>query len=516
MNKRFKMSAVAGALASGLLVAGCGGGDANLAPKTVTLDLSATPSSLPLNTDGEGPSIGGQYTTTIDVEVRNAPGAQIGCRLTDASVGVAALFYLDGDDLVDGEDHDEDNGDEGDNDAENGGSDPEFSAYRSITLDQNAGGASFHLHVTATSEEQLQHTDQAKVRCTVQDPHRDFNDEVSDTVSVQIGDDAGTASLAAAPADDRLRLQPQDANVLVRAGQDGAGQLEIEAELVDASGHPVTDPEDGQHNLLARIVPADSAAEAGAELDARGRAGDLVPLATAGGVASFTVTSGEQAGPLLIEVLADDANGIVDDGLAEPMRAVLTVPVVDSLQADAPARIATAVLRDATQGVAYSAPLEAQGGEAPYAWALDAGSELPAGLTLDASGAISGVAEQAGEFEFDVVVTDAGGGEHRSTAKLNVASATAEDLRLQVEQLPGGTAGACDPGTAQTLDGSTPRVVDAAGNLSSDPAAGAVIDSGVVTLDAASCTEGTHFGALTVEDDRGTRVTEFLGFTINP
>ena len=56
-------------------------------------------------------------------------------------------------------------------------------------------------------------------------------------------------------------------------------------------------------------------------------------------------------------------------------------------------------------GVDYSQSLTTMGGTAPYTW-LHTGGSLPGGLSLDASGAITGMPDIDGTFDFTVQVTD--------------------------------------------------------------------------------------------------------------
>lgn len=76
-----------------------------------------------------------------------------------------------------------------------------------------------------------------------------------------------------------------------------------------------------------------------------------------------------------------------------------------------PLAVATVALPPGTLWTPYSVTLEASGGTDPYTWSLDAGSELPGNLWLavDGSGYIGGVASEAGEFTFTVIVEDAAG-----------------------------------------------------------------------------------------------------------
>lgn len=64
-------------------------------------------------------------------------------------------------------------------------------------------------------------------------------------------------------------------------------------------------------------------------------------------------------------------------------------------------------LPSAEFGRSYSASLVAVGGKAPYAWSLGAGAALPVGLALAPDGTVEGRANEVGDFQVAVVVTDA-------------------------------------------------------------------------------------------------------------
>ncbi|HEY2572668.1 MAG TPA: Ig domain-containing protein [Verrucomicrobiaceae bacterium] len=70
--------------------------------------------------------------------------------------------------------------------------------------------------------------------------------------------------------------------------------------------------------------------------------------------------------------------------------------------------ILTEGLADATVGTSYDAQLSAEGGTPPYRWSVGAGA--PAGITLDgATGKISGTPKDAGEFSFEITLSDQDG-----------------------------------------------------------------------------------------------------------
>jgi hypothetical protein len=82
----------------------------------------------------------------------------------------------------------------------------------------------------------------------------------------------------------------------------------------------------------------------------------------------------------------------------------------------------------------YEATLDATGGVPPYHWEISSG-ELPAGLDLNpASGLISGIPSETGQFEFVVTVSDSAEPAH--TATRNFAIGSVEALALEWSSKP--------------------------------------------------------------------------------
>ena len=85
--------------------------------------------------------------------------------------------------------------------------------------------------------------------------------------------------------------------------------------------------------------------------------------------------------------------------------------------------ITTNSLPDGTLNQSYSQTLGATGGTQPYIWSIASGA-LPAGLQLNAAtGGISGTATSAGNFAFDVLVTDAQQAVSRRTLSISITNA---------------------------------------------------------------------------------------------
>ncbi|MEP7341021.1 MAG: putative Ig domain-containing protein [Acidobacteriota bacterium] len=118
-----------------------------------------------------------------------------------------------------------------------------------------------------------------------------------------------------------------------------------------------------------------------------------------------TVPNGAVTGPITIS----------RTGCADAQTAAFTVIVCSTIN------IAPASLPDGTGGVAYSQTPTASGGTAPYSFAVTAGS-LPGGLTLASGGAISGMPNVAGTFNFTITATDANGCIGARSYTINIAA----------------------------------------------------------------------------------------------
>lgn len=90
----------------------------------------------------------------------------------------------------------------------------------------------------------------------------------------------------------------------------------------------------------------------------------------------------------------------------------------------------TAPISTAQVGVSYNSSVTASGGIPPYTYAVTLGS-LPGGLTLNGnSGAITGVPNQAGTFNFTITATDC------SSCGLSVASPAARSRTVSQSAPP--------------------------------------------------------------------------------
>lgn len=393
-------------LAAAALLAGCGGGGGSPGdtPESYSITLVAEQTSLPLNTAGYPVGIGPQhpFTTTLYVNAKKggAPipgGTDIFACNTAYGLPSGPLYYLDGNsehetDVPDG----------------NGGTVKVPNAYRSITLPSNAGGASFHFHASDQAGV-------ATITCSVHDPRA--NREVSTSVNITVGGGAGSgkaASVVAIAAYPTLGVQGNLYNARTSTA--------VNAYIWDDANQPV--PGSGHANLQVSIRSVTPAAQ-GARLLANGKQGSVLQLQTTGGVGLFSLSSGPQEGPILLELVTDRLDNDVSNGIQDPITSLVVVTATQGapvVNAD-PLAFADITPPGATNDVPYSYVLSVTGGVAPYTW--QALGRMPSGLTLSSSGLISGTPsmDPPGTVSVAIRVTDSAGASQTANISIAVAAA---------------------------------------------------------------------------------------------
>lgn len=376
------------------LLAACGGGGGGSGggvpggptpANEYKISLRADRTSLPINASNEGPGIGvdSPYTTTLYVRAYRGntndpiPGGEdiFGCNLIPEGLEYGALYYLDGDP-------------EHEVEIEVPGGDPIKipGAFRAVSLDSNAGGASFHFHAGDKAGT-------ATITCSVFDPQARKN--VSTSIQIQVGQSTGKVS--------QVRVNRGAPNYLFAQNTNGTTQLVVQAELLDEAGQRVPDPAAGVRNLYARIIST-GGASTGAKLRAGGSTGTAVFSRSINGQAEFALISGESTGSLFVEVIADRSDNNLDNGVGEAVSNIFAVPVVEFVGQDALSIVTETDLPDAAENNSYATILEAAGGVPPYVWSLV--SSLPSGLNLSSDGVISGTPSVNGDYRFVARVRD--------------------------------------------------------------------------------------------------------------
>ncbi len=111
------------------------------------------------------------------------------------------------------------------------------------------------------------------------------------------------------------------------------------------------------------------------------------------------------AGSYSFDIIATDSTPVGDGGPFDSAAVTYTLEVSDPIVAiTGPA--AGALPAAATTGAAYSQSFTASGGNGAHVFALASGSLAPSGMTLSAAGVLSGTPNLAGNYSFNVVVSD--------------------------------------------------------------------------------------------------------------
>ena len=367
------------------LVAACGGGGGSSGDtqERYSITLRADKTALPINISHYpvGQGVEAPFTTTLYVNGRegNDPiqgGEDIFQCNVAGGLSTGSLYYLDGD-----EDHEDDDGNP--------------LAYRSITLGANAGGNSFHFHAGDQAGT-------ATITCSVTDP-RD-NRVYSASVNLTVGGGSGSGKAASIQAIARypaLGVQGNPYNMRTSTA--------INAYVWDDANQPVQSS--GRPNLQVSIASTGGAAAA-ARLLAGSQQGSVIQIVGTGGVGLFSLSSGRQEGPILLEMTTDRFDNDVSNGIQDPITGLLLVSASNQDPNAAlvdPLEFVDIAPPNATNGLPYSYALSATGGTPPYTWAALGG--LPDGMSFSSSGLLSGtpVLKQPGDVQVAVRVTDSRG-----------------------------------------------------------------------------------------------------------
>ncbi len=404
MSKNLKFSTLL--LAALLSACGGGGGSPGQTDENYKITLRAEKTTLPVNVGNYPVGIGvyAPFTTVLYVNATKGgapiPGGEniFGCN-TDYGLSSGPLYYLDGD-------------------SEHEGEDGNPLAFRSITLDANSGGASFHFHAANQAGT-------ATITCSVTDPRSGRVEKASLNISV------GSGAATGKPASLRVIAQTPE---YVRQGFLGAksntsgliNQVGIQAFVLDDGNQPT--PDAAGAKVQARIMAGTDAA-IGARLVSGNQSGSILQLPSTGGVALFSLLSGEETGPIFIEFTADRFDNNVANGIQDPISIIDQFSVIAAVTA--PLSLADADLGTVTKGVPFTSLLAASGGLPPFTWSA---TGLPAGLSINAStGMISGTVSTTAEerdYRATVTVVDRNKIVDTAVLRLKVVGGLPEDFAI--------------------------------------------------------------------------------------
>ena len=405
-------------VATAIAVSACGGGGGSSgsvsAEYQIVLKTDPGKDQLPLNIDGKTPGFDGYsgfgvyspFTTVLHLSatvggggppIPNQGDSTFGCNL-GAGLKDNALYYLDGKDehMVEVDDG-------------VGGKRKVPAAYRAITLPANAGGATFHFH--AGNEAGV-----ARIECSVTDP-RD-NSQKKAVANITIGGATGK------PASVRV-ITGVPSYLGTKSNASGIlNQMGMQAFILDDANQP-TGSSSGP-SMQVRILSGTDAA-VGARLVSGSLSGSVLQVPTVGGVAQFSLLSGNETGPIFLEFTGDRYDNNVANGIQDP---ISTIDQVSVIQAYASAVTVPDVdLGDVTNAVQFTKVLTAQGGLPPYTWSA---SGLPNGLSVDAkTGLLSGTPNDvARDYLATVAVVDKNKAMASGVVKLKLVNGLPEDFAI--------------------------------------------------------------------------------------
>ena len=369
----FKVSAISFAA----FLSACGGGGSGSssgeqinAPYSIMVRTSK--SQLPINISGQPAGIGAyaSYTATMYVEARKGSALVDGgdeifsCNVVEG-LDSGVLYYLDGDSK-----HEDDDGNP--------------LAYRAVVLDSNSGSASFHFHAGSKAGT-------ARIVCSITNPadKKVYSASTQITVGAATGQPASVITTAQAP------------GYLGTTGNVNGlrNNIGIQAFVMDDANQPVPNP--SAANMQVSIRSSNTSKDA--RLLSGGQSGKVLQVRTIGGIGQFSLSSGNETGSIILELVTDRFDNNISNGIQDPVTSLSAVSVHKALSFIALAITAETEIT-VNNSVPFIAALSAEGGVPPYKWSS---SGLPNGLRLDETGIISGTPRVApGTYKTIVNVTD--------------------------------------------------------------------------------------------------------------
>jgi len=163
-------------------------------------------------------------------------------------------------------------------------------------------------------------------------------------------------------------------------------------------------------------------------------------------------------------------------------------------------------------GTAYNARLTASNGTKPYNWRISSGN-LPAGLTLDgASGRISGIPTEAGNFPITLEVQDSSTPAQSDTASFFISVSAPPPFAIVTSSLPAGVVGTAYTANLLATNGTQPYAWSV---ISGDLPAGLTLEGASGQISGTPTTEGTFNFTIEVQDSATPPRSDNRGFAIS-
>lgn len=264
----------------------------------LTIEISADKTTLPPNILNAPVRIGGPYTNTITVQVkqngRMFPASSVSIDIVSGLSG-GALFYLDGD-----EEHEDDNGNP--------------LAFRRLVFEDTSGVVTGHFHVFGAPGTVV-------LRASATDPQTGQTASADLVLNITGG---GVGEFGPRPAMVNFVMDP--APVYIRTNPDGTTPAPqrnfkiFQIFVLDDFGQPINA---GTGNLVRiELLPnRPNGGEWLSAIDASGNAqqGTTIVTTPIGGAATVVLHSGTVPGTVVISATADRADNNVDNGIEFPI-----------------------------------------------------------------------------------------------------------------------------------------------------------------------------------------------------
>ncbi len=274
---------------------------------SISVEMTADKTTLPLNITNAGINPSGPYTNTITVVVKKNgnlfPAPSVAISIV-SGLSSGALFYLDGD-----EEHEDDDGNP--------------LAFRRLTFEDTDGIVTAHFHANSTPGTVV-------LAATATDPNTGQSIAASLTINVTGGGIGGVGG--GKPAMVNFVMDPNP--VYIRTNPDGTTTVPqrnfklFQIFVMDDFDQPIN-PSGGRMLRIELLPNRPNGGEWLSATDSAGNSQEGVTILTdpIGGAATVVLHSGSLPGTVLIAATADRADNNVDNGIQMPITNYASVPI---------------------------------------------------------------------------------------------------------------------------------------------------------------------------------------------